>query len=156
MNAGHEATVHTIGNGVKTLLETGAKPPCQTPNPPVEEILRFDPALHMFTRWAYEDVEVMGHTFHRGDQVALLLAAANRDPGVWDDPAEFDPHRTIKPNATFGAGLHFCVGAPLARLELQIALPILFERLPGLHLTEPPTYADVYHFHGLKRLMVAR
>ena len=104
----------------------------------------------MFTRWAYEDVEVMGHTFHRGDQVGLLLAAANRDPGTWDDPDRFNPARPAKPNASFGAGLHFCVGAPLARLELQIALPILFHRLPGLRLAEPPRYADVYHFHGLQ------
>ncbi len=154
LNAGHEATVHTIGNGVKTLLETGTQSALANPDPAVEEILRFDPALHMFTRWAYEDIDVMGHIFHRGDRVALLLGAANRDPGVWDDPDRFDPMRSIKPNASFGAGLHFCVGAPLARLELQTALPILFERLPGLRLTEPPEYADVYHFHGLKRLMV--
>lgn len=155
LNAGHEATVHTIGNGVKTLLETGSQAALADPEPTVEEILRFDPALHMFTRWAYEDVEVMGHTFHRGDQVGLLLAAANRDPGQWDDPARFDPRRPAKPIASFGAGLHFCVGAPLARLELQVALPILFERMPGLRLTERPEYADVYHFHGLKRLLVA-
>lgn len=154
LNAGHEATVHTIGNGVKTLLETGTKDALSDPETAVEEILRFDPALHMFTRWAYEDVEVMGHMFHRGDEVGLLLAAANRDPGQWDSPARFDPRRPIKPIASFGAGLHFCVGAPLARLELQLALPILFQRLPGLRLTESPEYADVYHFHGLKRLMV--
>jgi cytochrome P450 len=89
LNAGHEATVHTIGNGVKTLLETGTPLSALSPDAveaTVEEILRFDPALHMFTRHAYEDVEVMGHTFHRGDQVGLLLAAANRDPGVWDGP----------------------------------------------------------------------
>lgn len=157
LNAGHEATVHTIGNGVKLLLETGTsgflgKP--DTIDATVEEILRFDPALHMFTRHAYEDVEVMGHTFHRGDQVGLLLAAANRDPGVWDDPARFDPVRPVKPLATFGAGLHFCVGAPLARLELQIALPILFRHHPGLALADRPVYADVYHFHGLRELRV--
>ena len=156
LNAGHEATVHTIGNGVKTLLETGTQSALGNPEPAVEEILRFDPALHMFTRWAYEDVEVMGHTFHRGDQVALLLAAANRDPGVWDAPGSFDPKRHVRTNVTFGGGLHFCVGAPLARLELQTALPILFDRCPGLRLTEAPSYADVYHFHGLKRLMVTR
>ena len=154
LNAGHEATVHTIGNGVKTLLETGTQSALSNPEPTIEEILRFDPALHMFTRWAYEDIDVMGHTFQRGDQVALLLAAANRDPGPWADPASFDPTRPVKPNATFGAGLHFCVGAPLARLELQTALPILFSRLPNLRLTGALTYADVYHFHGLKRLMV--
>lgn len=75
-------TVHTVGNGVKTLLES--RTPLTTLAPDnveatVEEILRFDPALHMFTRWAYDDIEVMGHTFHHGDQVGLLLAAANRD-----------------------------------------------------------------------------
>ncbi|MFT4150417.1 MAG: cytochrome P450 [Paracoccaceae bacterium] len=155
LNAGHEATVHSIGNGVKTLLETGHRIAPDTAEATVEEILRFDPPLHMFTRWAYETVEVMGHTFHRGDRVALLLAAANRDPGVWDRPQVFLPARPVKPNASFGAGVHFCVGAPLARLELQIALPILFDRLPGLHLAEAPDYADVYHFHGLRRLMVA-
>ncbi|GAB1480224.1 cytochrome P450 [Paracoccaceae bacterium] len=157
LNAGHEATVHTIGNGVKTLLETKTPAAALAPEAAegtVEEILRFDPALHMFTRWAYEDIEVMGHQFRRGDQVALLLAAANRDPGVWDDPAKFRPARPVKPNATFGAGLHFCVGAPLARLELVTALPILFERLPRLKLAAKPRYGDVYHFHGLTALPV--
>ncbi|MEO8243956.1 MAG: cytochrome P450 [bacterium] len=155
LNAGHEATVHTIGNGVKCLLETATCPALADPERAVEEILRYDPALHMFTRWAYEDVEVMGHIFHRGDQVALLLAAANRDPGLWDDPDQFQPTRRPRPHASFGAGLHFCVGAPLARLELQTALPILFARRPDLLLATPPTYADVYHFHGLKSLIVA-
>ena len=157
LNAGHEATVHTIGNGVKTLLETGTPLSALAPEaiePTVEEILRFDPALHMFTRHAYEDIEVMGHTFRRGDQVGLLLAAANRDPGSWDAPARFNPARPPKPHASFGAGLHFCVGAPLARLELQLALPILFRHHPGLRLAEPPHYGDVYHFHGLKALPV--
>lgn len=159
LNAGHEATVHTIGNGVKTLLET--KTPATALDPDhveatVEEILRYDPALHLFTRWAFETVEVMGHTFQRGDQVGLLLAAANRDPGQWEKPGKFQPNRIAKPNATFGAGLHFCVGAPLARLELQIALPILFARLPGLTLAEPPRYGDVYHFHGLSALRLRR
>jgi unspecific monooxygenase len=84
--------------------------------------------------------------------VALLLAGANRDPAVWQDPARFDPARPVTANLSFGAGLHFCVGAPLARLELQTALPILFSRLPGLRLAAPPEYADAYHFHGLKAL----
>ena len=156
LNAGHEATVHTIGNGVKTLLETGHGITPETAETTVEEILRFDPALHMFTRWAYEDVEVMGQTFRRGDQVGLLLAAANRDPGVWEAPGAFRPLRPVRTNATFGAGLHFCVGAPLARLELITALPILFRRLPGLRLAAPPAYADVFHFHGLGQLRVSR
>lgn len=159
LNAGHEATVHTIGNGVKTLLET--RTPLSALGPDtvegtVEEILRFDPALHMFTRHAYDEIEVMGHTFQRGDKVGLLLAAANRDPRAWDQPDRFIPTRKIKPHASFGAGLHFCVGAPLARLELQVALPILFQHHPRLKLAEAPAYGDVYHFHGLRSLMVKR
>lgn len=159
LNAGHEATVHTIGNGVKLLLETATPPAMLAPDRiegTVEEILRFDPALHMFTRWAYEDAEVMGHSFRRGDQVGLLLAAANRDPALWDRPGTFLPARPGKPHVSFGAGLHFCVGAPLARLELQTALPILFQRLPGLRLKGKPRYANLYHFHGLERLIVTR
>ncbi|MGP6085350.1 cytochrome P450 [Antarctobacter jejuensis] len=154
LNAGHEATVHTMGNGIKTLLETGTAISAGNAEPVVEEILRYDPPLHMFTRYAYEEAEVFGHRFKRGDQVAPLLGAANRDPAVWPDPGKFDPGRPAANNTSFGAGLHFCVGAPLARLELQIALPILFGRLPGLRLSEPPRYANLYHFHGLERLMV--
>jgi unspecific monooxygenase len=96
----------------------------------------------------------MGQQFKRGDQVGLLLAAANRDPQVYDRPAAFNPARALHPHASFGAGLHFCVGAPLARLELNIALPILLQRLPNLRLAAAPEYADVYHFHGLKSLML--
>jgi unspecific monooxygenase len=157
LNAGHEATVHTIGNGVKTLLKARMPPEALDPDhveATVEEILRFDPPLHMFTRHAYEDVEVMGHSFRRGDRVGLLLAAANRDPRAWDRPDRFLPSRPIRPHASFGAGIHFCVGAPLARLELQVALPILFQRCPGLKLVGTPAYADAYHFHGLKALRV--
>ncbi|MEX0349746.1 MAG: cytochrome P450 [Paracoccaceae bacterium] len=159
LNAGHEATVHAIANGVKTLLETGTPAAALTPDAidsTVEEIMRYDPPLHMFSRYAYEDVTLFDHTFRRGDEVALLLGAANRDPAVWSQPDMFDPSRAILTNTSFGGGLHFCVGAPLARLEMRIALPILFERCPKLHLTEPPAYSDSYHFHGLTKLMVHR
>lgn len=154
LNAGHEATVHTIGNGVKTLLETQTLINAAPIDAIIEELIRYDPPLHMFTRYAYEDVEVMGHTLPKGSEIALLLAAANHDPTAFEAPAQFNPHRLGKANLSFGAGLHFCVGAPLARLELQVALPILFERLPKLRLAEPPVYADLYHFHGLSRLKV--
>jgi len=151
--------VHTIGNGVKTLLET------QTPievlslqhiEGTVEEILRFDPPLHVFTRYCYEEVQMGRSVFQRGDEVALMLAAANRDEGAWQDASLFNPSRPVKTSTSFGGGLHFCVGAPLARLELQIALPKLFERFESLRITEPPKYANLYHFHGLERLMVQR
>ncbi|MCW3780854.1 cytochrome P450 [Defluviimonas salinarum] len=157
LNAGHEATVHTLGNGIKALLENGLGAGVLGPDRiegTVEEILRYDPPLHLFTRHAYEDIEIAGYTFRRGDEVGCLLAAANRDPRAWDAPERFDPDRPVKPHLTFGAGLHFCVGAPLARLELQTALPILFDRLPGLAIAAPPRYADLYHFRGLERLGV--
>lgn len=157
LNAGHEATVHSLGNGVKLLLEHRTPVSALQPDridATVEEILRFDPPLHMFTRYAYEPVTLHGHDLHRGDQVALLLGAANRDPAVWDDPDRFDPARPVQTHTSFGGGLHFCVGAPLARLELRCALPVLFERCPDLRLCAPPRFADSYHFHGLAQLRV--
>jgi len=157
LNAGHEATVHSMGNGLKTLLENGPNPIWLTDkhiDATVEETLRLDPPLHMFTRYAYEEVEVFGHRFQRGDRVACLLGAANRDPAAYPNPDLFDPTRNAKSQLAFGVGLHFCVGAPLARLELTIALKTLFTRLPDLRLAEPPRYANLYHFHGLERLMV--
>ena len=151
LNAGHEATVHTLGNGTRTLLDHDVH---QITDTAVEEVIRYDPPLHMFTRWVYQDLEIGGHAFKRGDQIACLLAAANRDPAAYDAPSRFDPDRDGPQNTSFGGGIHFCVGAPLARLELRIALEVLFERCPNLQLAEPPAYADVYHFHGLQRLMV--
>ncbi len=156
LNAGHEATVHTLGNGIKLCLETGARPAADAA-PLVEEILRYDPPLHMFTRWAYEDVTLFGHEFRRGDEVGLLLASAGRDEAVYACAGEFRPERSDGPaNLAFGAGLHFCVGAPLARLELQIAIPAIFAACPGLTLAAPPSYANIYHFHGLDGLPVTR
>ncbi|WP_099823247.1 cytochrome P450 [Oceaniglobus indicus] len=157
LNAGHEATVHALGNGVKTLLETGTPFYPENSVAIAEEILRFDSPLHLFTRWVYESVEIFGHRFARGDRIACLLGAANRDPAVFADPNRFDPARfggKAPVQLAFGAGPHFCVGAPLARLELQIALTVLFARCPDLALCGVPRYGDIYHFHGLERLEV--
>ncbi|MCE6951574.1 cytochrome P450 [Cereibacter sphaeroides] len=159
LNAGHEAAVHAIGNAVATLLIQQAPPEALAPANVVrtiEELLRFDPPLHLFRRTAYEDAEVMGHTFRRGTEVALLLAAANRDPGPWEKPDRFLWNRPEKPHMAFGAGIHFCLGAPLARLELVTALPILFRRLPGLRLSGRLRYANTWHFRGLEALPVSR
>ncbi len=158
LNAGHEATVHSLGNAIKLLLETGTPIAALAPESidrSVEECLRFDPPLHMFNRIAKEDVVAFGHPFKRGDQVACLLASANRDSAAFANAEAFDPARTIKANTSFGGGAHFCVGAPLARLELSIALPALFLHFPELRLTTPPHYANIYHFHGLGTLDVA-
>ena len=158
LNAGHEATVHTIGNAVRTILKTGVDLGALRPTfieATVEEFLRYDPPLHLFTRYVYEPLDLFGQRFERGDRIGCLLASANRDPKVWPDAEVFDPTRPANPHLSFGAGIHFCVGAPLARLELQIALPLLFARCPDLCITEEPAYANLYHFHGLERLMVS-
>jgi cytochrome P450 len=159
LNAGHEATVAAIGNAVAHVLSLGLDPVRlfgdeRATAVTVEELLRFDPPLHLFSRYALEDVEVAGHRFRRGETVGLLLAAAGRDPVRFPLPHRFDPARGGEGHLAFGAGLHFCVGAPLARLELAVALPMLFARLPGLILTEAPVWADRYHFRGLERLRV--
>lgn len=158
LNAGHEATVHTMGNGIKTLLEQKTDPSALAKGAAAattEEIIRYDPPLHMFTRYVYAPFQLQGHRFNRGDQVALMLAAANRDEAVWQDAHAFNPRRTLRTNASFGAGLHFCVGAPLARLELEIGLRVLWQRCWPFHFTEQPSYAPIYHFHGLSGLRVA-
>ncbi len=154
LNAGHEATVHSIGLAVRTLLTHGAWG-MPADDALVEECLRVDPALHLFHRWAYDDIDVMGHVVPRGTQLACLLGAANRCPHRWDAPARFDPGRAPRAHAGFGAGLHFCLGAPLARLELRHALAALQDRLPGLRLDGPaPRMADIWPFHGLQTLPV--
>ena len=152
LNAGHEATVHTLGNGTKTLLENNSR---TITDASVEEIIRFDPPLHMFTRWVYEDVDIGGQQFKRGDQIACLLGAANRDPTAYANPNSFDPARKGPQNTSFGGGIHFCVGAPLARLEVRIALETLLARCPQLRLADAPRYGNVYHFHGLETLIVS-
>lgn len=152
LNAGHEATVHALGNGIKCLLEqdirSGIDEAC------VEETLRYDPPLHLFTRYALEDLEYAGIRLRKGESVGLMLGAANRDPARFPEPDRFLPGREPNPQVAFGAGIHFCIGAPLARLELQVALPLLFARLPRLALSGQPTYRNAFHFHGLERLDV--
>jgi cytochrome P450 len=159
LNAGHEATVHAIGNSVKSVLEHGlaanvAGAGERQLGVMIEELLRFDPPLHLFTRYALEDIEIDGVAFRKGEKIGLLLGGANRDPSVFSNPDQIDLARAPNPHVAFGAGIHFCVGAPLARLELNIALPILFRRLPALALAAAPRYRDAYHFHGLEALQV--
>jgi cytochrome P450 len=163
LNAGHEGTVHSIGNAVKTLLEKGSDTHAAfageaATEATVEECLRYDPPLHMFNRFAQEDTLVAGITLKRGTEIALMYGAANRDPAKYPRAEVFDPGRPVmgaaSAHASFGGGIHFCLGAPLARLELQIALPVLFERLPGIFLRGRPLYRDTYHFHGLTSLEV--
>ncbi len=157
LNAGQEATVNAVGNAVRALLELGADcdgsfMTAESTAATVEELLRLDPPLHLFTRYALEDVEYAGVSLRKGQKVGLLLGAANRDPARFARPETFDRARAPNPHLSFGAGIHFCIGAPLARLEIATALPILFERLPGLRLAAPPRVRDAFHFRGLQAL----
>ncbi|MGX9178515.1 cytochrome P450 [Mesorhizobium sp. BHbdii] len=160
LNAGHEATVHQTGNAVHAILAQGGDPrrfftSPQTTAATVEECLRFDAPLHMFTRYAYEKIEVgAGVIVRPGETIGLLLGMANHDPAAFAEPFAFRPDRADQKNVSFGAGIHFCIGAPLARLELQVSLKTLFDRLPRLYLAEQPRFRDTYHFHGLETLAV--
>lgn len=161
LNAGHEATVHAIGNGVRAILALGLDAgelfaDQAATAATIEEVLRFDPPLHLFTRIAREEVDAFGRRFLPGETVGCLLAAANRDPSRFRNPGRFDPSRSGPTHLAFGAGIHFCVGAPLARLELAVALPMLFARLPGLALAAPTTFADSYHFRRVENLVLRR
>ena len=157
LNAGHEATVHTIGNGIKTIIEENIDPKrfLQTQSQlVVEEILRFDPPLHIFTRYAYENIEINNVEIKEGERIGLIIGASGYDKKRWEKPEKFIPDRKIINNNAFGAGIHFCIGAPLARLEVSIAIKLFFEVFKGSKLSEKPQYADIYHFHGLEALKV--
>lgn len=160
LNAGHEATVHQTGNAVRSILAQGGDPrrffaSAEATAATVEECLRFDAPLHMFTRYAYQEVEAgPGIIVQPGETIGLLLGMANRDPTAFAEPLAFRPDRADQKNVSFGAGIHFCIGAPLARLELQVSLKTLFERLPRLQMAEQPRFRDTYHFHGLETLAV--
>ncbi|MET3581875.1 unspecific monooxygenase [Mesorhizobium robiniae] len=159
LNAGHEATVHQTGNAVRSILAQGGDPRRFFTSPEataatVEECLRFDAPLHMFTRYAYQEIEVAPDILVRpGETIGLLLGMANHDPLAFAEPLAFKSERTDQKNVSFGAGIHFCIGAPLARLELQVSLKTLFDRLPRLYLAQQPRFRDTYHFHGLEKLV---
>ena len=157
LNAGHEATVNVVGNGVYALLQHRDQFERWRAEPglaaaAVEELMRFDTPLHVFDRYVLEDFEYKGHRFTQGEKVLLVLGAANRDPAVFDQPDRLDIGRSPNPHVSLGGGIHYCLGAPLARLELQTSLPILLERLPNLRLKEEPVFQNTYHFHGLESL----
>ena len=160
LNAGHEASVHAFCNGIKSALEANfdrrSAFATQASNEDfVEEILRFDAPLHLFDRYVLEDLSYNGLNLKQGDKIGLMLGAANRDPVRFPDADRFDPARAQNAHVSFGGGIHFCIGAPLARLELQVGLKVLFQRLPDLRLAAKPRYRNAYHFHGLEALELA-
>lgn len=152
LNAGHEATVHALGNSIRTLVAEGFTIQPENAAMTVEELLRFDPPLHMFTRYVLEDLEWGGIALRKGDEIGLLIGSANRDEKANARPERFDPSRDRCQHLSFGAGLHHCLGIALARLEMQVALTTLFKVLgPQLRVTAGP-YRSTYHFRGLTEL----
>jgi len=161
LNAGHEATVNTLGNGVLALLRhreqwerllAGEVGPAAA----IEELIRWDPPLQLFERWVLEDgVEIAGQPVPRGAKVALLFGAANRDPRAFENPDAFDVGRgNAAEHIGFGGGIHVCIGAPLARIELAAALRALVERLPDLDLAEEPRRNRAFVIWGLDKVEV--
>jgi len=153
LNAGHEASVNVFGNGLVAMLRRGLRPGPDV-SACVEEMLRFDPALHLFERTATEDVEVGGVVVERGQKIAALLGAANRDPDVFARPDEFDVARDPNPHLAFGVGVHFCLGAPLARMELAESLVALVTAHPGLRLAGDPVSRGTFVLRGYRSVPV--
>ncbi|MBC7638481.1 MAG: cytochrome P450 [Rhodoferax sp.] len=166
LNAGHEASVNGFGNGLVSLLDAPDQLDLVRRNASddelialtVEEMLRHDSPLQLFERTATSDVEVATSSgvvrLSAGQKVAALLGAANRDPAVFADPDRFVADRSPNPHLAFGSGIHFCLGAPLARLELQASLPLLLQRFPHLALAGPPVRRPTFVLRGYQTLPV--
>jgi cytochrome P450 len=157
--AGHEATVNVLGNGVLALLRHRSQWLRLRDDPPVaatcvEELIRYDSPLQLFERTAVADVEIGGVQIRTGHKVAALLGAAARDPAVFKDPDILDVGRTPNPHLGFGAGIHYCLGAPLARVEVHAALLALTRVLPDLQLAGEPTRRAEFVIRGLTALPV--
>ena len=159
LNAGHEATVNATLIGWWTLfrhpdqLRRLRDDRTLIPSA-VEELLRFDTPLQLFERWVLEPFELHGTPIPRGAELGLVFGSANRDPEVFHDPDRLDLGRTPNPHLSFGAGTHFCLGAPLGRLELQTSLRMLLERFPRMEPVEEPRWKSSYIVRGLAGLRV--
>jgi cytochrome P450 len=161
LTAGHETTINLIGNGTLALLRNPEQLAQLRENPglmktAVEELLRYDSPVQATGRVVYEDVEVGGLTLKPRAQVNFILGAANHDPARFDNPHQLDLSRQPNPHLAFGSGIHYCLGAPLARLEGQIAFATLLERMPDLRLEiDEPKYRDNFILRGLEALPVS-
>jgi cytochrome P450 PksS len=144
LSAGHETTVNLIGSGMLALLEHPEQMQKLRNEPDlsktaIEELVRFVcPAETATERYAREDITIAGTTIPRGELVLAVIGSANRDPNYFENPDTIDITRTNNRHLAFGQGIHYCLGAPLARLEAQVAIPILLQRLPRIHLTTQP------------------
>lgn len=159
LNAGHEASVNGFGNGMVALLRNESEKNRLFGNPDtlsqtaVEEFLRFDSPLQYFERTAISECEISGVTLKPGQKIVSLLGSANRDESVFDAADRFIVSRQPNPHIGFGAGIHFCVGAPLARLEMSVSLPMLIKRFPNLSLAQEPQRRPAFSLRGYTKVM---
>lgn len=160
LNAGHEASVNGFGNGFVALMQRDDQLAKLRANPydlaatTVDEFIRFDAPLHLFERTATTDVEIGGVLIKEGQKIASLLGSANRDESVFENPTEMDITRDPNPQIGFGAGIHFCIGAPLARMEMTTSLPALIEKYPTMKLTSEPIRRPGFVLRGYESINV--
>lgn len=160
LNAGHEASVNGLGNGLVAAMDRPDQFALLRDNPDqisptaIEEFLRFDSPLHLFERTATHDTVIGGVTVKQGQKIAALLGSANRDESIFNDPKTMDLTRDPNPHIGFGAGIHFCIGAPLARMEMSVALPALITRFPTLQLAGDPVSRGTFVLRGWESVPV--
>ncbi|MER6632097.1 cytochrome P450 [Streptomyces sp. NPDC000987] len=159
LNAGHEATVNATVNGWWALLrEPGQLAALRADHSlvpsAVEELMRFDTPLQLFERWVLDEIEIDGTTIPRGAEIAMLFGSANHDPEVFAAPETLDITRRDNPHISFSAGIHYCIGAPLARIELAASMRALLEQAPTLTLAAEPERKPNFVIRGLKALRV--
>ncbi|MEA2000296.1 MAG: cytochrome P450 [Actinomycetota bacterium] len=160
LNAGHEATVNTMGNGIIGLMQDRDEwhrvvDGWVAPSVAAEEMIRWDAPLQLFERWVLaDDVEIAGTHLSFGDKIGMLFGSANRDPRAFDEPDTFQAGRHAVNHIGFGGGTHHCLGAPLARLELDVALTALANRCPGMELTDQPARQNAFTIHGYESVPV--
>ena len=147
LNAGHEATVNTLGNGLHALLTLEKsfeeiKSETEDINDVVEELIRYDSPLQFFQRYALEDIEIGGHNISKGSKVAILLGSANRDPRIFENPDQINFKREMKDHSSWGGGIHFCIGTHLAKLELGVSFNHILEK--QFSLIEEPSRTGAF------------
>jgi len=161
LNAGHEASVNAFGNGMVAALERPDQAELLRKNPraitesALEEFMRFDAPLHLFERTAISDTELGGVKIEKGQKIAALIGSANRDSEVFKRADEMDLTRDPNPHIGFGAGIHFCLGAPLARLEMSVSLPALWEKYPHMQLAGEPVRRPTFVLRGYESVSIS-
>jgi len=161
LNAGHEASVNAFGNGMVAVLERPEQAqllrekPRELTDTALEEFMRFDAPLHLFERTATADTQIGGVEIKQGQKIAALIGSANRDETVFTSAETMDVTRVPNPHIGFGAGIHFCLGAPLARLEMSVSLPALWEKYPGMQLSTKPVRRPTFVLRGYESVLIS-